>query len=57
MYHCQVTTGAGRDVLVVVSQPDDEVLWLSPFLSDAKNVLVAYAMAKDLHASRISTPS
>ena len=36
---------AGRDVLIVVAHPDDEVLWLSPLLPQATHVLASYAVA------------
>jgi LmbE family N-acetylglucosaminyl deacetylase len=44
-YHRCVDDPAGRETLVVVAHPDDEVLWLDPFLSGAKHILVAYAVA------------
>jgi LmbE family N-acetylglucosaminyl deacetylase len=40
-----VDGAAERDTLVVVAHPDDEVLWLGPFLPRAKHILVAYADA------------
>jgi hypothetical protein len=40
-----VATDAGREVLIVVAHPDDEVLWLAPLLPRATHILASYAVA------------
>jgi LmbE family N-acetylglucosaminyl deacetylase len=42
-----VATGQGREVLVVVAHPDDEVLWLGPVLPNAAKVVAAFSVASE----------